>query len=45
MVWFQEGNVRPLAFKYVVMLLVLCLVAVVSLVRFKNPFGLVFSLA
>jgi hypothetical protein len=29
---FQGGNVRSLVFKYVVMLLVLCLVEVVSLV-------------
>jgi hypothetical protein len=32
LVLFQGGNVRSLAFKYIVMLLVLCLVVVVSLV-------------
>jgi hypothetical protein len=31
-VLFQEGNVRSLAFNYVVMLLVLCLVVVATLV-------------
>jgi hypothetical protein len=31
-VMFQGGNVRSLVFKYIVMLVVLCLVVVVSLV-------------
>jgi hypothetical protein len=31
-VLFQGGNVRSLAFKYVVMMLILCLVVVASLV-------------